>query len=378
NGTEYTYDALGNLIYRQLPNGENQYFVYDTENQLTRAEIKKSAGNTEIWEYAYDPFGRRLSKERKDKLAWVSTEPKRTHFVWDGTRLLQEYTYKGNYTYVYTDQDSYEPLAQVFLNSKDDKQYLAYFHTDQIGIPKEMTDQFGNLLWYGEYTAWGRLKKDERVYKDVHQPFRLQNQYCDAETGLHYNFFRYYEPDTGRFVNQDPIKLYGGSNLYLFGHNTFKWKDPLGLTGNQGITTFYHAGDIQGPIDPSKGRLNLDFNPAGQGGFYVTTDRTQAETWAQKRGLPSITQFDIPNSELNKLDIKTFQSANSEWGDFVTQGRNGTLQHSHDAVSGPMLANPRDAKRGKPPKPIGSQFAIFTERAARLFNRFKKPRKAGC
>ena len=112
NGIEYTYDALGNLIYRQLPDGENQYYQYDLENQLVRAEIKKPAGNTEIWIYAYDPFGRRLSKERQDKLAWTSTDPKRTHFVWDGTRLLQEYTYKGSYTYIYTDQDSYEPLGR--------------------------------------------------------------------------------------------------------------------------------------------------------------------------------------------------------------------------------------------------------------------------
>ena len=191
NGIEYTYDALGNLIYRQLPDGENQYYQYDLENQLVRAEIKKPAGNTEIWTYAYDPFGRRLSKERQDKLAWTSTDPKRTHFVWDGTRLLQEYTYKGSYTYIYTDQDSYEPLAQVFHNNQDEAQYLAYFHNDQIGIPKEMTDIHGNLLWYGEYTAWGRLKKDERVYRNAHQPFRLQNQYFDEETGLHYNLMRY-------------------------------------------------------------------------------------------------------------------------------------------------------------------------------------------
>ena len=61
----------------------------------------------------------------------------------------------------------------------------------------------------------GRLKKDERVYRKAHQPFRLQNQYTDRETGLHYNFFRYYEPDAGRFVNQDPIGLSGGDNLYL-------------------------------------------------------------------------------------------------------------------------------------------------------------------
>ena len=232
NGTEYTYDGLGNLIYRQLPDGENQYFQYDSENQLVRAEIKKAAGNTEIWEYAYDPFGRRLSKERKDKLAWTSTEPKRIHFVWDGSRLAQEYTYKGTYTYIYTDQDSYEPLAQIFHNNKDGKQYLAYIHTDQIGIPREMTDQFGNLLWYGEYSAWGRLKKDGRVYQNAHQPFRLQNQYYDRETGLHYNLMRYYEPDTGRFVNQDPIGLLGGENLYAFAPNAQMWTDIFGLWGD--------------------------------------------------------------------------------------------------------------------------------------------------
>ena len=229
NGIEYTYDALGNLIYRQLPNGENQYYQYDLENQLVRAEIKKPAGNTEIWTYAYDPFGRRLSKERQDKLAWTSTDPKRTHFVWEGSRLLQEYTYKGSYTYIYTDQDSYEPLAQVFRKNQDEEQYLAYFHTDQIGIPREMTDVHGNLLWYGEYTAWGRLKKDGRVYKDAHQPFRLQNQYYDEETGLHYNLMRYYEPEAGRFVNQDPIGLLGGENLYWFAPNAAMWLDPWGL-----------------------------------------------------------------------------------------------------------------------------------------------------
>ena len=229
NGIEYTYDALGNLIYRQLPDGENQYYQYDLENQLVRAEIKKPAGNTEIWTYAYDPFGRRLSKERQDKLAWTSTDPKRTHFVWDGSRLLQEYTYKGSYTYIYTDQDSYKPLAQVFHNNQDEAQYLAYFHNDQIGIPREMTDVHGNLLWYGEYTAWGRLKKDERVYRNAHQPFRLQNQYFDEETGLHYNLMRYYEPEAGRFVNQDPIGLLGGENLYTFAPNAQGWVDWLGL-----------------------------------------------------------------------------------------------------------------------------------------------------
>ena len=81
------------------------------------------------------------------------------------------------------------------------------------------TDIHGNLLWYSEYTAWGRLKEETRVTDSAYQPFRLQNQYADRETGLHYNFFRYYEPEVGRFVNQDPMGLFGGDNLYQFEPN---------------------------------------------------------------------------------------------------------------------------------------------------------------
>ena len=70
-----------------------------------------------------------------------------------------------------------------------------------------MTDKDGNLVWFGNYTGWGRLKEETKV-TDSAYPFRLQNQYCDRETGLHYNFFRYYEPDVGRFVNQEKIMLW--------------------------------------------------------------------------------------------------------------------------------------------------------------------------
>ena len=79
-----------------------------------------------------------------------------------------------------------------------------------------MADKDGNLVWFGNYTGWGRLKEETRVTDSAYQPFRLQNQYADRETGLHYNFFRYYEPDAGRFVNQVPIGLLGGENLYSF------------------------------------------------------------------------------------------------------------------------------------------------------------------
>ena len=131
--------------------------------------------------------------------------------------------------YRHLQYDSYELFVQVrnwTTKDGENRQQTYYFHYDKIGIPREMTDKDGNLLWFGNYTGWGRLKKDEWVYKNLHQPFRLQNQYVDRETGLHYNFFRYYKPDAGRFVNQDPIGLWGGENLYSFAPNTIH-KDYL-------------------------------------------------------------------------------------------------------------------------------------------------------
>lgn len=75
----------------------------------------------------------------------------------------------------------------------------------------------------------------------------------------------------------------------------------------------------------------------------------------------------MTNSELDKLNIKKFDGASDEWGEFVTNGRKGSLAHNFDAVSGPMLANPK----GKNPKAKGSQFAIFTDKAAKLFDKYK-------
>ena len=79
----------------------------------------------------------------------------------------------------------------------------------------------------------GRLKEETKVTDSVYQPFRLQNQYFDEETGLHYNFFRYNDPDAGRLVNQNPIKLKGGNNLYQFAPNVQGWVDIFGLYNAQ-------------------------------------------------------------------------------------------------------------------------------------------------
>jgi len=73
-------------------------------------------------------------------------------------------------------------LAQVhnWTNEEDEShQQTHYFHCDQIGIPREMTDDKANLVWYGEYTAWVRLKVETKVTDAAYQPFRIQNQYAD-------------------------------------------------------------------------------------------------------------------------------------------------------------------------------------------------------
>ena len=215
-----------------------QNYFYDLHDQLVKAEIFKKDGTKETWAYTYDALGRRIGKGRLKNEEVSDDLEEETGFVWDGSHLLQEVHPDGRYTYIYTDPDSYEPLAQVRNRTNEDgesKQQTHYFHCDQIGIPREMTDKDGNLVWFGDYTGWGRLKEETKVTDSAYQPFRLQNQYADRETGLHYNFFRYYEPDTGRFVNQDPIGLEGGENLYAFAPNTGSWVDPVGLFGFTGV-----------------------------------------------------------------------------------------------------------------------------------------------
>ena len=108
-----------------------------------------------------------------------------------------------------------------------------YIDTDHLGTPQELTDSEGRLQWAGHYRAWGELAKATDSNGDaanVEMPLRFQGQYCDAETGLHYNRHRYYDPQLGRFTAQDPISLAGGVNLYQYAPNPVQWVDPLGLT----------------------------------------------------------------------------------------------------------------------------------------------------
>lgn len=234
NGVNYYYNNLGNIVCREAK-GIVQNLYYDLLDQLIRIEtFTKLEDNTwekDAWAYEYNALRQRT---KKAKILEDGNQTDITEFLWDGTHLFQEIYANGRYTYLYADQDSYEPLAQIH-NWTDSEgashETLFYFHCDQAGSPREMTDKDGNLVWYGAYRAWGQLDFEECIAANVHQPFRLQGQYYDPESGLHYNLHRYYEPNFGRFMTQDPIGLAGGSNAYFAFPTAQTWTAPLGLTG---------------------------------------------------------------------------------------------------------------------------------------------------
>jgi RHS repeat-associated protein len=218
---EYTYDAWGNLIEKRSGMSRLQTFSYDGENRLVKAETLVNGKLESTGAYRYDSLGRRVAK-----VSAVNGVTEQKNFLWHGLRLLREESPGQSSFYIY-EPGSYAPLARVD-QAEGEEQKLYYFHTDQIGTPLEMTDREGQIVWQATYKAWGAVEKLE--VNEVEQNLRFQGQYFDDETGLHYNTFRYYDPEVGRFVTQDPIGLKGGFNLYSYGPNSLAYIDPLGLS----------------------------------------------------------------------------------------------------------------------------------------------------
>ncbi|WP_340618503.1 DUF3990 domain-containing protein [Xenorhabdus entomophaga] len=125
----------------------------------------------------------------------------------------------------------------------------------------------------------------------------------------------------------------------------------------------------------SKGKGGKDFDPGGKKGFYVTTLKEQALQWAERNKLPTLATFEVPNSELAKLNIKVLDTSTpagkKEWIRYVKEGRKGTLAHNYDGVSGPYLGNPSKFRKGKPPDIVGHQLALYTQKATELFDKHK-------
>ncbi|WP_089084267.1 RHS repeat-associated core domain-containing protein [Aquitalea magnusonii] len=83
-----------------------------------------------------------------------------------------------------------------------------------------------------DYQAWGEAREviaEAAASAGIRNPFRFQGQYHDDESGLHYNRYRYFDPEIGRFISRDPIGLLGDINIHSYAPNPIEWIDPLGL-----------------------------------------------------------------------------------------------------------------------------------------------------
>ena len=213
-----------------------------------------------------------------------------------------------------------------------------YFHTDQVGLPEELSNAQGQIIWQAQYKTWGSTVEERWEARRLHgakvqgqtqgdtpegdrqeQNLRFQGQYLDRETGLHYNTFRFYDPDIGRFISPDPIGLEGGINLGSYSPNPTMWIDPwgwcikknaaAGKTWEGKVTSTaqakYGAPNVQEqvyirPLDstgkPANYRVRAD-NTIGAPGsntpriIDAKASPTAGMTTNQKKGYPLIEQY---------------------------------------------------------------------------------------
>ncbi len=120
------------------------------------------------------------------------------------------------------EEDSFVPVAKL----QNGERFSIF--ADHLGTPVMAVDGEGKKVWSRELDIYGKTKEEKGQINFV--PFLYQGQYFDEETGLAYNRFRYYSPDSGTYISQDPIGLEGGMpNMYSYVHDSNAWIDPLGL-----------------------------------------------------------------------------------------------------------------------------------------------------
>ena len=271
--TQYRYDPIGRLIAAVTPDFSETFAFDPAGNRLDLSGNKQdNTGQTssqekpslnKVWgnllkEYAgvhydYDQRGNLVRKTRngettdyhwqEDTLAIESTNGQNTHYLFEpGTfEPLAQFQTASPIGIEREDKPaepySYDPETDPLLKIPPEPQRqseaqpdLVYYQLDHLGTPIAAHNAKGEAVWTAEYEAWGRIR-NETVSDGlkVNIPFRFQGQYYDEESGLHYNRFRYYDPEIGRFVSQDPIGFAGSDNFYEYAPNPIGWVDPLGL-----------------------------------------------------------------------------------------------------------------------------------------------------
>ncbi|NHZ35784.1 RHS repeat-associated core domain-containing protein [Massilia rubra] len=263
---KYEYDLEGRVITRmegkRWGRQQHWHYVWNSENRLKRVITPDG----DAWEYTYDALGRRLSKKQvpSDGTARFTE----VDYLWDGHTVAEERRFgrkpDGNggselieeicATWDY-EPDSFRPLAKtetIRRKGKETSQTYAVV-LDHIGTPKELIDADGGIAWQAKSNLWGEV--EETMVSKTDCPIRFQGQYYDDESKLAYNWHRYYDASTGRYLTPDPLGLEGGPNPYAYVDNPLSSTDPLGLMdeckpANSGAKSA--DGQDEGPLLPDK------------------------------------------------------------------------------------------------------------------------------
>ena len=314
-GVALEHDVCGRVVKRTITRNGFRPRVWTFDWNAMDQMIAAHCPDGRVWRYAYDPFGRRVSKE---------TPGTRHDFLWDGDVIARE-TVNGHAVDWFFEPASFRPLARLENGA------LAYVVNDHLGTPKEVISERGALLWAADHDTWGSLRakavgqqgaeeedywltlsnKSAQAQPDWHPdptfcPIRFQGQWEDAETGLHYNRFRYGDPGSGQFLSADPVGLIGGHRPNALVSTPTTLVDPDGLTPldapGYGL---YHIVDSNGQVAYVGISNNIDVRRAqheitgrlGDGYELVTQEREL--TYAQARGYE---QADIEHFGTRDLD----------------------------------------------------------------------------
>ena len=168
---------------------------------------------------------------------------------------------------------SFAPMGKM----KAGQQYSIV--TDHLGTPVGMFDAQGKKVWSMNLSIYGEVRHVDGWREAC--PFRYPGQYEDVETGLYYNRFRYYDPEGGIYLSQDPIGLQGGTNLYGYVKDTLTWTDFLGLNALSNDTVVVRGGTCTAERFEDGSGVTTDENGKLQGVSVQSSANKSAEELAE-------------------------------------------------------------------------------------------------
>ena len=233
--TQVQYTPQGHTARESNTQGEKTYHYNGAERLIGYASQPEghSTPNIEA-HYRYDPLGRRIAKQVKE-----GQTTQVTYYFYSDTGLLGETDAQGQMTKAYGFDPqkaqqglwSTDPLWQAQVHEAKlthPDTGMHYLHTDHLGTPMLGTSQQGAITWKAVAQAFGATQT--LAQSQVEMNLRFPGQYWDAESGSHYNFHRDYSSLLGRYVQLDPIGLWGGLNLFRYSEeNPLNKIDYLGL-----------------------------------------------------------------------------------------------------------------------------------------------------